>query len=316
MRSATKVLVIGSSSLVGSHFVETFGDKYEISAIGRKNIFRDTKLLYSFERIDLKEGGRLAEAIRSSKAEFVINYAAETNVDACEAESGNEKGDVYLVNSEAVGLMASVCKEEGKRFFQISTDFVFDGTNGPYSEDDTAGPINSKIGWYGYTKYLAEVKLNEIAPPGSCIIRISYPYRAHFDLKTDFARNIIDLYRKGKLYPMFEDQIFSPTLIDDVSNAVDFLIANSAERKYHVASKYPTTPFLFASELISTFFGKENETEVKRGSILDFNKIPGRAPRPVQGGLRTDKIQKLGFFPKTFEDGINTIFKASTFLEQ
>lgn len=313
---STKVFVIGSSSLVGSHFVETFADKYEISAVGRKNIFVDNQLLSSFERIDLQNRGRLAEAIRSSNAEFVVNYAAETDVDACEAESGNENGHVYLTNAEAVGLIASVCKEKDKRFFQISTDFIFDGTSGPYSEDDPAGPINSKIGWYGFTKYVAEVKLKEVAAPGSCIIRISYPYRSRFDFKTDFARNIIELYRKGKLYPMFEDQIFSPTLIDDASNAVDFLITNSAEGKYHIGSKYPTTPFLFASKLISTFFGKDGEAEVRKGSILEFNKMRGRAPRPVKGGLRTDKIQKMGFFPKPFENGINTIFKESAPLEQ
>jgi dTDP-4-dehydrorhamnose reductase len=308
MSKRRKVLVIGSSSLVGSHFVENYGDRYEISAIGRKNIFSNTNLLSSFETVDILDGEKLAEAIRSSDAEFVINYAAETNVDRCEAEKGNESGRVYLTNVEAVHVMATACKDSRKRLVQISTDFVFDGTCGPYSEDDLACSIHSKIGWYGYTKYLAETKIHEVAVPGSAIIRISYPYRARYESKTDFARNIIDLYQKGKLYPMFDDQIFSPTLINDVSSAIDFLMEHSLSGTYHVASRFPSTPFEFASKLISTFFPEDSPPSIKKGSILEFNKIPGRAPRPVRGGLRTDKIGKLGFIPKTIEESIQAIF--------
>ncbi len=154
--SKTKLLIIGSSSLVGSHFVETFADKYEISTIGRRNIFEGTSSLASFETVDIQNESRLKEAVRNSKAEFVINYAAETNVDGCEVESGNTSGHVYLTNTVAVRWIAQACKDSGKVFYQISTDFVFDGSSGPYSEEDKAGPVSTEIGWYGYTKYLAE----------------------------------------------------------------------------------------------------------------------------------------------------------------
>lgn len=308
--SVSKLLVTGSSSLVGSHFVEHCAKEYEISAIGRKNIFENAGILSSFEKIDLRNEFELKRAIEKSDAEFVVNFAAETNVDACETEQGNKKGNVYTVNTLAVLWIAQACRDTGKKLIQLSTDFVFDGTRGPYSEDDLTGSINCKISWYGITKYLAEVELLKTLSSNCCIVRISYPYRAHFDHKIDFARNILNLFRDGKLYPIFHDQIFTPTLIDDVSEALIFLIRRHSSGIFHIASANPTTPFEFASRLISTFFSiKEPEKVLKKSSIVEFNENSGRPPRPVKGGLRTERIYKEGFRPRTYQEGIEEIFR-------
>lgn len=172
------------------------------------------------------------------------------------------------------------------------------------------GPIRKEISWYGYTKYLAEKQIIE-ASSESCIIRISHPYRAHFKLKTDFARNILNLYRSGKLFPLFTDQIFSPTFIDDISNSLDFLIRRNARGIYHVACKNPTTPFDFAYELLSVFYPDRDLIALKTASILGFNKIQAKAPRQIKGGLRTDKITNEGFVPRTFEEGILEMHRQS-----
>ena len=184
--SKTKLLIFGSSSLVGSHFVEAFSDKYEISLAGRKNIFEGKDSLSSFRTLDIQRETDLKKVIRESDCECVLNYAGETNVDRCESEKSNKSGHVYVTNASAVGWMAEACKQEGKTFFHISTDFVFDGTNGPYSEDDLPGPLGAPIGLYGYTKYLAEKQVIDAIPDDHCILRISYPYRARYEFKTDF----------------------------------------------------------------------------------------------------------------------------------
>ena len=201
-----EILVTGSSSLVGSHFVEKFGKQYNISAIGRNNIFEGREVLTSFERVNFQDKEKLQEAVRASDAEVVINFVAETNVDGCEKERNRTDGKVYFTNTAAVRWLSEICEETGKVLYQISTDAVFDGTQGPYSEADLTGAVRKEISWYGYTKCVAE---NEIIATFSefCIIRISYPYRAHFKSKTDFARSILDLYRNGKLFPLFTDQI-------------------------------------------------------------------------------------------------------------
>jgi len=300
----TKLLILGSSSLVGSHFIETYGPKYEICALGRRNIFEGTDLLASFSTTDIQDESKIREAIKLSDARVVINYAAETNVDLCEKEKNDKDGRVYSTNTRAVSWIAESCKETDKILYHISTDFVFDGTQGPYSETDETGPIRTDIGWYGYTKYLAEKLVIERIPNSHCIIRMSYPYRANFELKTDFARTILNLFQRQNLFPLFTDQIFSPTLVDDITAATDYLISNNARGIYHVACKDPTTPFDFAQKLLSVFYPNTDAIRLKTASILDFNKIQGRAPRPVKGGLRTDKIANVGFPPRSVEDAI------------
>lgn len=307
---ASKILVLGSSSLVGSHFVDMFHDKYEISAVGRRNIFEETDFLASFLKVDLQDRTRLEDTIRSSDAEFVINYAAETNVDACERERNIIEGKVYRTNTSAVRWIQESCRETGKIFYQISTDAVFDGTKGPYSEGDPAGSISNEISWYGYTKHLAEKELMR-GPSENCVIRISYPYRASFPPKTDLARTILYMHRNGNLFPLFTDQIFSPTLVDDVSKSLDFLIRRNSRGIYHVASRYQTTPFEFAGKLISVFFGDSESHKLRKASILEFRASSGSAPRPVKGGLITEKIAAEGFAPRTFEEGIMEMYRQS-----
>ena len=308
---APKLLVTGSSSLVGSHFVENTCLRFEISVIGRTNFFRGTDALAKFTKLDLTNGEKLESAVKSSDAEYVINFAAETSVDGCEVERNRTSGRVYLTNTRAVRVLADVCKRTGKTLYQISTDAVFDGTYGPYSEVARPGPLHLPLSWYGQTKYLAE---REVAALLSdfCIVRISYPYRSHFKSKTDFARNILRLYASGKLFPLFDDQIISPTLVDDISSATEFLIERGAHGIFHVASRNITTPYEFAGYLISTFFSvKDPDTVLKKESVAKHGSASGRAPRPIRGGLKTAKIMSLGFTPRTFQEGIQEIFRQS-----
>jgi dTDP-4-dehydrorhamnose reductase len=305
---ATKLLFTGSSSLVGSHFVEKFGRKYEISAIGKRNLFQDKGPLASFSAVDFTDGEALDKAVEESDARIVVNYAARTDVDGCELERGNIGGSVYSVNTTAAKRIAECCQRTGKRMYQISTDMVFDGTSGPYGEKDAPGPATKPIGWYAHTKYLAEQEV-EKACKEHCILRIAYPYRANFAPKLDFARSILDQHRRGKLHPMFTDQLFTPTLVDDASTALDLLISKRVEGVVHVASKNVTTPYEFATKLLSAFFSYSQP--LQKGSVLEFNSSPGRAPRPVRGGLRTDRISALGLVPRTTDEGIAEILRQS-----
>ncbi len=306
----TKLLVTGSSSLVGSHFVERYGEKYEMSAIGRTNLLRGKSLLSKFTRVDLTDMGALYDAVLANDAELVINFAAETNVDRCETEKGRIDGMTYLTNTTAVRSLADACRRSGKVLYQISTDAVFDGTRGPYSEGARPGPLHRDLSWYGHTKFLAEREVSGLTD--YCIVRISYPYRSAYVQKLDFARSILQLYKRGRLYPLFVDQRISPTLIDDVSAALDFLIKRDARGIYHVASRNLTTPFEFGCHLVSTFFSVKNpENVLKEGSVREVASSKNRAPRLIYGGLKTRKIMRMGFTPRTFEEGIREIFRQS-----
>ncbi len=306
-----RVLVLGSSSLVGSHFVETFGRNYEVSAIGRRNIFPKRGVVSEFRKVDFMRKGDLQHAIRTSGADSVVNFAAETDVEKCELERSDFHGRVFITNSLAPRWIAEACHDSGKSLYQISTDAVFTGRSGPYSEDQRTGSCTRSMSWYGCTKKFAEAGVRTILKK-PCIVRIAHPYRARFASKTDFARNLLDCYSKGNLYPLFADQTISPTLIDDVSLALDFLIKRDATGIFHVASSNATTPFDFGCKLISTFYDVRDPADVlEKGSVRDFNKKSGKAPRLVNGGLRTTKIAAAGFVPRTFEEGIEEIHRQS-----
>lgn len=297
--------------MVGSHFVETFGHSYELSALGRRNIFSNQRVISEFRRIDIKNKDELQHAIQSLDAELVINFAAETDVDKCERERDAVDGKIFATNTLAPQWMAEACRDSGKLLYHISTDAVFDGSAGPYHEGDNPGPCTAGMSWYGCTKNLAEAGIRKVMDTW-CIVRITHPYRAAFKLRTDFARNMLTLYSKGQLYPLFDDQVISPSLIDDVSLALDFLIKRNATGIFHVASKDSTTPFAFGCKLISTFYGVRNPASIlPRSSVREFNRAAGKVPRPVKGGLGTSKVAKMGFIPRTFEEGIEEIHRQS-----
>ena len=144
-----RILVLGSSSLVGSHFVETFGHAYELTAMGRRNIFLNKDVISEFTKEDITNKDEFKRAVRSCDAELVINFAAETDVDKCELEREAENGSVFTINALAPQWLAEACRDSGKLLFQISTDAVFDGSSGPYAEDDKSGPCTSLMSWYG-----------------------------------------------------------------------------------------------------------------------------------------------------------------------
>jgi dTDP-4-dehydrorhamnose reductase len=297
--------------MVGSHFVESRGADYELHAVGRTNRFGKGELLRTFKKIDITDHHSLVQAIGRSGCDLLVNFAAFTGVDLCEAESGDREGLAFKSNALAVRWMAESCRASGMEMYHISTDAVFDGTKGPYSEDAVPGPAAGRLSWYGYTKWIAELGLRK-ALEEHCIVRISHPYRANFAPKLDFARKILTLYSKGKLYPLFTDQVFTPTLIDDLSNALAFLFDRRARGTFHVASPLATTPFDFGEELVRVFFqGGVTGRHLDRGSVTDFNLAPGHAPRLVKGGLNTSRLERAGFTPRNYREGIEEIFRQS-----
>lgn len=290
-----KILVLGADGLVGSRFTDLYHK--ETPTITPKA-----------EELDITNKKALEVYFETYKKEFhsVINFAAFTDVDGAEKEKGNEKGVVYLVNVVGAQNLASASKTFGKYFIHISTDFVFPGTEeypGPYPEDAKLPNNPEDVTWYGWTKALGEKRVLS-ANKGASIVRISYPYRAHYTGKLDYARKILSLYDEGNLYPIFSDQKITPTFIDEASKIFYLLLEEKKVGIYHVASCDLTTPFSFASYVLQKARGVTGV--LKEGSMKEFLKVPGRPPRPRLGGLLTEKTEKeLGTTLMTWREAVN-----------
>jgi len=299
----TDLLVFGGDSLVGSHFVLT--THHHVMALGRRDPRVESLPVEGFDRVNLLDTLRVEEAVRRSSAKVVVNFAAATDVDAVERERSSSlkgaSGNAFLINAAAPEAMARATRETDKFFISLSTDFVFDGVDGPYSEDEEPARFSPKLSWYGWTKGEGERRVRAIDSTAT-IVRIAYPYRTTYAGKLDFARKIVDGYRRRILPPYFSDQQITPTWIPDVSRALEYLIDTRKSGNFNVASPEVTTPFQFAREILSQLGGPSGE--LTEGSMAEFLQRDGVTPRPRKGGLTCHRLLDEGVPLTTWRDGI------------
>jgi dTDP-4-dehydrorhamnose reductase len=289
---ALKSLIIGTglSGMVGSRFTELF--KNEFSFV---NLDLTTG-------IDITKPEPVATALAKYPPGIVIHLAAFTDVSRAYQEKNNKKGQVYQVNVVGTKNLSRACLQFGHYLIHVSTDFVFDGKkNTPYTETDKPNPVE----WYGQTKYWAE----ELVQKSGCrhsIVRIAFPFRAKFEPKTDLVRNIIDKLKSRTLYPMFTDQIITPTFIDDLCQGLKLIIAQKPRGIYHLVGSSWLSPYEIARKISQVF---QLKAEIKPGSFKEYLK---QDPRPRQQFLKISnaKVKKeLGITMSRFDSALETIKK-------
>lgn len=284
MTSGSKIAVVGASSMVGSRFCE----------LVNKDLLLIEADLKGENPIDITDEKSVNDFYQSHQFETLILFSAYTDVDGAEEQRGQKEGACWKINVQGVENIVEAAKKFRKKIIFISTDFVFDGTSGPYSEDDPAGPNLDKMTWYGITKLEGEKIVNFLSK--KIILRISFPYRAEFKPKQDFARKLLSSYEQG--ISLYANQQLTPTFIDDVAPAIELLISKHADGIYHLASPKTTTPYDFARYLIETFAG--DTSKIKKGALSEDNE----GKRPLKAGMKTEKIEKLGFRPTNWKEGI------------
>lgn len=289
-----KVAVIGASGMVASRYCDLAKSELEITSLDEKTL-------------DITDNSAVEKYFKENKFDVVINFAAFTNVDAAEKESGNEEGLTYRLNVGGPKNLAEYCNENNIFLIHISTDFVFPGNEGdpgPYDEDTPIAETQEGIGWYGWTKNRAELMLKNFSNKYA-IVRYGFPFRAdNYELKKDWARNLISLYNDQKLYPLFDDQTQSILFIDDLGDPLNKIINNELSGVFHVASEDTASPFEIGSYLLEKYAGKP--VSLQKGSMVEFLKTQGRAPRPRLGGLNVEKTEiKLGMKFKKWREMVD-----------
>ena len=290
-----QIIGLGLNGLVGSRITELLKDNYDFVSLSRST------------GVDITDAQSLTTLKNYKDAKFVLQFSAKTDVDACEKDKAlGEEGEAWKINVEGTRSVAEICRELGKKIIYISTDFVFDGEKekgDSYGEEDSPNPIN----WYSKTKYEGEKRVEESGAP-YIILRLAFPYRAGFEFKKDFVRGIADSLNNGNEVKAITDQIFCPTLIDDIAVVLDALIKNDAMGIYHAVGDEALTPFE-ASLKIAENFGLDTSliTETTREEFFK-----DRAPRPFNLHLRNAKIDQLGVKMKGFSEGLLEIKRQIT----
>ena len=282
------IYVTGSKGLVGSGFIELLSDKYSL-------------ITPEIDELDITDEQALEKYFRDINLGVIVNFAALTDVDGAEKEKDDKNGSFWQVNVVGAANLAGLAKKKGAQMIQISTDFVFPGCQkfpGPYSEDVPPPDKQEGIGWYGWTKRMAEKEVRKVILPA--IVRISFPFGDRTSPK-DYLNKIKSGVEKG--YPMFSDQEVTPTFMPDLFMALEKIFKKRMIGVFHVATSPVTTPYEIGRLLVDKLRLK---VEVKSGSITDFLKKPGIAPRPIKGGLNCEETQrKLGIKFLFWQEGLD-----------
>lgn len=259
------ILVTGSNGQLGKE-LQQFADSYP----------QFNFVFASREDLKLHHFGLVENFFIATKPQYCINCAAYTAVDKAE----NEQEMAMLVNGEAVGNLAAVCKKYQTKFIHISTDYVFDGeSETPYKEDDTTGPINT----YGKSKLLGE-QLCMKEDADAIIIRTSWVYSS---FGHNFVKTMMRLMNERNELNVVSDQIGSPTYAADLAKAIlDIISSGKWERGiYHYSNEGKISWFEFA-QAIKELTGSKAIVH----PILTAE-YPTPARRPKFSLLNKDKIK-------------------------
>jgi len=281
-----KVLIIGGSGLVGGNLIKLLSkDSFYSKVTATHMNFASANTVYF-------DCANIPAYIADTQWDIIIHTGALTNVDLCEDEIDLS----YKLTVESTKVVLELAKLSAAKFIYISTDYIFDGTSGPYFEDDTVNPLNV----YGRHKLEAEQIVGMYN--NSLILRITNVYGDEIRKKNFIARLINDLRDNQTLTvnaPI--DQFATPVNAYDVAKATDLLIKDNKIGVYHISSTDYMSRVQLLKRLNKYFNGRIKINAVKT------SKLKQKALRPLAGGLSAMKfmIEYPNFEFTNIDDYVN-----------
>ncbi|MFA7228816.1 MAG: dTDP-4-dehydrorhamnose reductase [Melioribacteraceae bacterium] len=291
-----RILIIGSNGMLGQRLTEFFrnDNKIELKCASAEDESFIPGIDYT--RLDIRQKNKVRELILGFFPDFVINAAAYTNVD----KSESEKETAWKINVNGVENIALYSWTIDAHLIHISSDYIFDGKNGPYSEIDKPNPI----GYYGRTKLAAE---NSIRTSGVrfTILRTNILYGTVNFGRPDFVNWVINSLKANQKIKIVTDQTGNPTFIDDIVSAINRVIEFKKEGIYNIGGKEIISRYDFTMRIVK-FFGLDEKLVIP----VITEELNQPAPRPLKSGLVTLKAEtELGYKPAAIETSLELIRK-------
>lgn len=293
-----KVLITGSNGLLGQKLTDIYSKKDLIFyPTARGECRHPLKDSLDYHSLDITNEKEVMDLISELKPDCIINTAAMTNVDECESK----QEECTDLNVNAVDYLVAAANAVNAHFIHLSTDFIFDGKNGPYKEEDEPNPLS----FYGHSKLKGEEIIKAKCKKWS-IARTVLVY----GLVHDMSRSNIVLWAKGALEKkqdinVVDDQYRSPTLAEDLANGV-YLIENSQnEGIFNISGKDFMNIYELVERVAKHFnLSMDNVTKIKSDSLNQAAKRP-----PVTGFNLEKSRNVLGYVPHSFEEGIKKVME-------
>jgi dTDP-4-dehydrorhamnose reductase len=290
-----RILITGANGLLGQQLVRVMGaaPRYDVLATGREREPRFSGGSCGYARLDITDSEALRQTFVDFTPDVVVNCAALTQVDDCE----EHRRKCWQVNADAVEEMASLCRTGGSRLIQVSTDFVFSGTDGPYDEDARPNPVN----YYGRSKLAAENHARAAGHQRWAIARTVLVYGAGRRLSRDnIVLWLIDRMSRGKTVRMVTDQYRTPTYAPDLADGVERIVRFGKSGVYHLSGRECMSIFEMAKR-VAEFFGFDPSL-VQPTDASSFTQPADRPPRT--GFIILKAETELGFKPRSFEESL------------
>jgi dTDP-4-dehydrorhamnose reductase len=289
------ILVTGSNGLLGQAvskmFLRETDHETMLTSAEDSSYVID---IHEYHTLDITKKDDVKMIASEFKPDVIINCAAFTNVDLCETERELS----WKINVDGVKNLIIAARMNNSRIIHFSTDYVFDGRNGPYSEEDIPNPIS----FYGREKLASEnaLKTSDI---NHTIIRTLVLYGTGEKVKSNFALWIIDKLKNNEPVSIVTDQISNVTMIEDLALGTMRIVERGCSGIYNIAGNDILSRFDFAMKVCEVF---GYDKGLVRPITTEMLKQP--APRPMKSGLTTYKAEaELGFRTMDSLEGLHLL---------
>ncbi|MCU0452458.1 MAG: SDR family oxidoreductase [Bacteroidetes bacterium] len=285
-----RVLLCGSNGLLGQQLALSLSVRADLEVLntGRQRSFVFDHHLFDYTQLDLTQRGDVRSLISSFQPDVVINTVAAVDVDWCELHHEQ----AWQGNVATAEHLAEACRKTGAHLIHYSTDYVFDGRQGPYDESARPGPVN----YYGKTKLAAE---NALLAAGvrTAILRVSLLFGSGTGVKGNFGLKTVRMLREGTIVRATNDIGTNPTHIADAADAAVACLERGTTGLYHVSGATFATRYEFARTLANVFGYDPALVQLVNAGDL---RLP--AARPPSTGFRLDKAgRELDYRPMTLD---------------
>lgn len=293
------ILITGANGFLGHYLCgQLLNGGYEVVATGR-GICRlpyTTNRSFVYAEMDLTDQEAVKNIFRKHRPAIIVHAGAISKPDECELD----RSTAYKINTEATAALLSEAYEYKSSFIYMSTDFVFDGEQGMYTEENIARPVN----FYGQTKLDAEKIVKQYQYSWS-IVRTVLVYGKPMAGRSNILTIVKEKLERGEEYKVVDDQVRTPTYVEDLAAAIVSIVKNKASGVFHISGEDVLTPYEMACKAAD--YLHLNKELIKRVTANTFSQP---AKRPLRTGFIIDKARReLNFSPISFSEGLKKTFE-------
>ncbi|GAA4376458.1 SDR family oxidoreductase [Hymenobacter koreensis] len=294
-----RLLITGANGLLGQKLIGLLHQEPDVEVIATSRGSNRLAELYpnlTFAALDVTEAAQVEQVLAQVQPTHVIHTAAMTNVDECELN----QDACWLQNVTATENLARTCAALNIHLTHLSTDFIFDGTHGPLTEDAEPNPISH----YGRSKLAAEQAVMEAPGLRWAIARTVLVYGVlHGGGRTNIVLWVRNSLQAGKQINVVNDQWRTPTLAEDLAQGCWLMAKQNARGIYNISGRELLTPYDIALRVADHFSLDKSLIVEADGST--FTQPAKRPPRT--GFIITKAEQELGYRPHSFTEGIDIV---------